>query len=727
MLPREYGSFRADVHAIRAVAVALVVLYHVDFGWFRGGFVGVDAFFVVSGYLITTQLARELQSQGRIDLPRFWARRVRRLAPSALAVLVTVGIAAAVLYPKEDWPKVGGQFAASVAYVENWALAASRTDYLAAGTPSTPFEHFWSLSVEEQFYIGWPVLLLVVWKYVPRKSALRWVVGAVTGASVVSSIWLTVSDPAAAYFWPHTRAWEFGVGALLALLGPNPGRRFSVPARLRFGTALFGWMGLIGAGVALSARVPYPGIAAAIPVTATTLIIAAGAEDGVIGVMLRWSPVRWLGAISYPLYLWHWPVALLLPRLVELPPPVRIVATVVFALILAQLTHVLIEKRVRSGLLSRYRPATVLAGAAGLMVVLLIVPTAGWAALQSQERRDRDVVSMLRGDGCFGAAAAWNRSCRLSGDPRQPFTPATLTAAYDIDPTWDKCQAQTTAARSCVVGVRGGTRVALIGDSHAHQWSSVLIQIARARGWELHLYVKGGCDFSRVRWSDVSDTTQRRCAIWNDDVDRSLEAEAPYTLVFTAARADLRGRPVGADHDRAAQRGYRASWDPVITRGATVLAIRDTPAAGTGVQRCLDVNPGAVSRCRLSTGRAFAAKDYLAVAAQRIRGAQVLDLTSSFCRAGWCPAVVGNVLVYRDSQHITRTYANTLTRPLQRTITAALARASPATKRTVTAEITRASDLARSSRRAVRCRREAQRRRRVAPDGPGVWRRVCLT
>ncbi|WP_368857939.1 SGNH hydrolase domain-containing protein, partial [Streptomyces rochei] len=115
-------------------------------------------------------------------------------------------------------------------------------------------------------------------------------------------------------------------------------------------------------------------------------------------------------------------------------------------------------------------------------------------------------------------------------------------------------------------------------DSHAHQWSSVLIQIARARGWELHLYVKGGCDFSRVRWSDVSDTNQRRCAIWNDDVDRSLEAEAPYTLVFTAARADLRGRPVGADHDRAAQRGYRASWDPVITRGATVLAIRDTPA-----------------------------------------------------------------------------------------------------------------------------------------------------
>ena len=223
----------------------------------------------------------------------------------------------------------------------------------------------------------------------------------------------------------------------------------------------------------------------------------------------------------------------------------------------------------------------------------------------------------------------------------------------------------------------------------------------------------------------MSDADQRRCATWNDDVDRSLKAEAPYALVFTAARADLRGNPVGVDPNRAAQRGYRASWGPLMARGATILALRDSPAAGTGVQHCLDVNGDAVSRCRLSTARAFAATDYLTVAAQRIRGARVLDMTASFCRTGWCPAVIGNVLVYRDSQHITRTYANTLTRPLQRAINAALVPA--AAHGTAAAEITRADGHARSSRRAVRCRREAQRRRHGPPDDRGAWRPACPT
>lgn len=727
MRSSEHGSFRVDVHAVRAVAVVLVVVYHLGVGWFPGGFVGVDAFFVVSGFLITRQLSRELECRGRVSVLAFWARRVRRLAPSALIVLAVTGAAALALYPKEDWPKLGAQFAGSVGSVENWVLAASRTDYLAAGTPSTPFEHFWSLGVEEQFYIVWPILLLLIWRFAPRRPPLMWAVGAATGASLVGSVLLTALEPAAAYFWPYTRAWEFGAGALLALLGPQAGAFLPLASQTRAGAALLGWASLIAAGVLLSPGLPYPGILAAIPVVATALIIAAGAQTGVLGSVLRWRLVRWLGSISYPLYLWHWPVALLLPRAVELPSPVRIVATAALALILAQLTHVLVEDRVRFGPLSRRRPATVLAGAAGAMAVLLLVPTTGWVALQGQERQDREVAVTLSGDGCFGAAAAWNRSCRLNGDPRKPFTPATMTAAYDIDSTWDDCEAQTTAARSCVVGVRGGTRVALIGDSHAHQWSSTLTRIARQRGWELHLYVKGGCDFSHVRWSDVSDADQRRCAIWNDDVDRSLEAEAPYALVFTAARADLRGRPVGVDPNRAAQRGYRASWGPLIARGATILALRDTPAAGTGVQHCLDVNGDAVSRCQLSTTRAFAAKDYLTLAAQRIRGARVLDMTESFCRAGFCPAVIGNVLVYRDSQHITRTYANTLTRPLQRAINATLAPAPAATHGTVAAEVTRAGGHGRSSRRAVRCRREAQRRRRVPPDDRGAWRHACPT
>jgi hypothetical protein len=328
-----------------------------------------------------------------------------------------------------------------------------------------------------------------------------------------------------------------------------------------------------------------------------------------------------------------------------------------------------------TGRLARLRPRVTLAAVAGAMVIVLAAPTAGWAALESQQTSDARLAASLKADSsCFGAAAITSgSSCDIGGDPARGITPSTVTAAYDIDPTWDQCETADTDARSCVVGVKGGERVALIGDSHAHQWSSALEELADARGWELHLYVKGGCEFSHVAWNGVDRAEQGRCDDWNAQVDRSLAAEAPYTLVLTSSRADLRGDPRGDDPTAAALAGYRASWQPLIDRGATVLALRDTPAAGSGVQGCVDAHPDDLTRCAITTGDAFAATDRLAESAAHTPGAHVLDLTGAFCRSGSCPAVIGNVLVYRDSQHLTRTYADTLAPPLGRAIDAALA------------------------------------------------------
>ncbi|PZE68860.1 acyltransferase family protein [Curtobacterium sp. MCBD17_021] len=664
----QHGPFRTDVHAIRAVAVVLVLVYHLDVGWLRGGFVGVDAFFVVSGFLITGQLVRELHGTGRIDLPGFWARRARRLVPAGLLVLAVTAVASVLLFPREDWPTLGTQLAASAVSVENWALAASSTDYLAAGDPSTPFEHFWSLGVEEQFYLLWPMLLLLAWEAgrrgVVRMRAVAAVVVVVVVVSLVCSVVLTATDPAPAYFWPHTRAWEFGVGALLALV-PAP----TAAARPRIGTgaAAVGWVGLVACGLLLTPSVPYPGIAAALPVVATALVIAGRNEDRTLTRLTTLPPVRWLGRVSYPLYLWHWPVALLLPRAVDLPTPARVAATVLLAGVLAHLTTVLVERPVTTGRLARLRPRVTFTVVAAGTALVLLAPTAGWAALTGQLREDSALAAELSTDGdrCWGAAAiAPGSGCAVSGLPGRGTTPSTMTAAYDVDPTWDDCEADATVVRSCVVGVPGGTRVALVGDSHAHQWSSALIALAEERGWELHLVVKGGCEFSHVDWSDVSDADRSRCGTWNRAVDRSLAAEAPFDLVFTSSRADLRGEPVGSDPARSALEGYRASWQPLIDRGATVVAIRDTPAAGSGVQRCVDEHPDDVGSCSIDTERAFAAEDRLVDAARATRGAVVADLTSSFCTAGSCPAVIGNVLVYRDSHHLTRTYVTTLTAAL---------------------------------------------------------------
>jgi len=679
-MPPQHTPFRTDVHAVRAVAVVLVLGYHLDLGWLRGGFVGVDAFFVVSGFLITGRLVRQLRDTGRIDLPAFWARRARRLAPVALLVLAATATAAVLLTPREDWPTLGTQLAASALAVENWALAASSTDYLAAGDPSTPFEHFWSLGVEEQFYLLWPLLLLAVWWAARRRRgmtrgvrerAVLVTVLVVIAASLTCSVVLTATDPAPAYFWPHTRAWEFGVGALLALapvvLPGSP--------RIRAALAATGWLGLVACGLLLTPAVPYPGTAAVLPVAATALVIAGRTETGVLGRATGLPPVRWLGRVSYPLYLWHWPVALLLPRVLDLPTPARVVVTVALAAALAHLTTVLVERPVTVGRLAHLRPRVTLAVVSAATALVLVVPAVGWGALTAQLQADRALAAELRTDGdrCWGAAAiAPGSGCAVAGDPQRGTTPSTMTAAYDVDSTWDDCQAEATDARSCVVGVRGGTRVALIGDSHAHQWSSALITLAQQRGWELHLMVKGGCEFSHVRWSDVSAADERRCSAWNRAVDRSLAATAPYSLVFTSSRADLRGAPVGTDPARVALDGYRASWQPLIDRGARIVAIPDTPAAGSGVQHCVDTHPGDPGACRISTDRAFAAGDRLVAAARATPGAVVAEMTPSFCADGTCPAVIGNVLVYRDSQHLTRTYVSTLVGALGRRTDAAL-------------------------------------------------------
>jgi peptidoglycan/LPS O-acetylase OafA/YrhL len=683
-MPSQHTPFRTDVHAIRAVAVVLVLVYHLDLDWFRGGFVGVDAFFVVSGYLISGQLLRQLRDTGRIDLPAFWARRARRLVPAALLVLVATATAAVLLSPREDWPTLGAQLAASALAVENWALAASSTDYLAAGDPSTPFEHFWSLGVEEQFTLLWPLLLLVAWRVARARAggtrahdsraagsrAVLVTLALVVAASLTCSVVLTATDPAPAYFWPHTRAWEFGVGALLAL-APDALRRL----RLRVALATTGWLGLLACAFLLTPAVAYPGIAAVLPVAATALVIGGRTETGVLGRATRLPVVRWLGRVSYPLYLWHWPVALLLPRALDLPAPARVVATVLLSAVLAQLTTVLVERPVTTGRLARLRPRVTLAVVAAATALVLVVPAVGWGALTVQLRQDRALAAELSTDGdpCWASAAiAPGSGCPVAGDPAHGTTPSTTTAAYDVDPTWDDCQAEATDARSCIVGVRGGTRVALIGDSHAHQWSSALIALAEQRGWELHLMVKGGCEFSHVRWRAVSAADDRRCGAWNRAVDRSLAASAPYTLVFTSSRSDLRGAPVGTDPARSARDGYRASWQPLIDRGTTVVAIRDTPAVGSGVQHCVDEHPDAPRSCRIDTGRAFAAGDRLVDAARATPGAVVVDMTPSFCTDDACPAVIGNVLVYRDSQHLTRTYVSTLVVPLGRRTDAAL-------------------------------------------------------
>ncbi|NLT56937.1 MAG: acyltransferase [Actinomycetales bacterium] len=353
------GGLLLEVQALRAVAVALVLAFHL---WPRitpGGYIGVDVFFVISGFLITGLIVRDLRA-GRFSLKRFYVKRIRRLLPAASLVLFVVAVTTLLTVPHTRWVEIARQVVASAWYIQNWELASVDVNYMSPAGPPSPVQHFWSLSVEEQFYLVWPVLLLAS-SVVAAKlrirlaSVLVLVMGVGVTLGFTYGVFETLTNTSHAYFSSFTRAWEFAAGGLLALLPRVRGRERTRAAASWAGLALIA----VGA-MLLTSRTPFPGHAALLPVCGALLFIAAGTVD------VRWSPralIRWrvsqtLGDLSYSVYLWHWPLIIFWPyvvgsRLTLWGKLVILVAT----LVLAWLSKVLVEDRYRVHSGSHPRPA----------------------------------------------------------------------------------------------------------------------------------------------------------------------------------------------------------------------------------------------------------------------------------------------------------------------------------------------------------------------------------
>ena len=306
------SGFRPDVEGLRAVAVGLVVLYHAGLSRLSGGFVGVDVFFVISGFLITSLLIRELERTGRISLSRFYARRAKRLLPAAATVLLVTTALTALVLPEIRWRDTGGDIVSAALYVVNWRLAGRSVDYLAEGTAPSPVQHFWSLAVEEQYYLVWPLLLILVTWWARRRgrsmgASLSIGLALVAIPSLLWSVYQTSYQPASAFFLTTTRMWELAIGGGVAIAATRLAR-MPRPAAL-----LLGWIGLAAvavAGVIFSTSTPWPGYAAALPTLGAAAVIAAGFAAGGAGpvMLLGTRPFLWVGALSYSLYLWHWPL-----------------------------------------------------------------------------------------------------------------------------------------------------------------------------------------------------------------------------------------------------------------------------------------------------------------------------------------------------------------------------------------------------------------------------------
>ncbi|MFI9012004.1 acyltransferase family protein [Actinosynnema sp. NPDC053489] len=660
---------RADIQGLRALAVGLVVCYHLRPGWLPGGFVGVDVFFAISGYLIIGTLVGEVRRTGTVRLLDFYARRVRRLLPAATVVLLAVSAAVFAVLPTSRWPDVLRGVVFSAVNAQNWLLAVLSDDYGHATVGASPVQHFWSLAVEEQFYLVIPLVLLASAALAARRGggAVRHAVvavGAITVASFAFSVWYTPVDPGAAYFVTPTRVWELGVGGLAA----------TVAHRVRPGAAarrLLGWGGLVAVLVSafgFTTDMAFPGWIAVLPAVGTAAVLLTA--DGSLARVLGPRPVTYVGDISYSLYLWHWPVIVFLLEVTgdRALGPHQVVVAAALSFVLAALSKRYVEDPFRRRKPERRR-TTYRVGAA-MVAVSVAVAAGGWASAES-------ALAALRGRSVIDA----DHPGALALDPDRPrpvpsgvaLAPAPAVAAQD-GPLGDlpgncniyKMEAEPT---SCMYGDPLAPKTAVVvGDSHAAQFSSALAEFARHEGagrWRVKVVVRNGCPFTSVPPSDrgtpltvCSDENLRKL-----DLIRDLHPD----LVVTAAmspesyRADLNW--TWESPDRAVE-GYRTMLSALSGADIPVVVIRGLPRPGEPVVPCLERHPDRPADCDTSRSRAAGtATDPLADAATGLPGVRLVDLTDWICRVDTCPAVVGNVVVYRDN-HLTDTYVRSMTEPL---------------------------------------------------------------
>ena len=660
-------GLRADIQGLRAVAVLVVLLFHFWPKRLTGGYVGVDVFFVISGFLISSHLLRTPPTSARL-LAAFWARRVRRLLPAASLVLLVSFVASLLWMPSTLLASIARETAASAVSLENWVLANAATDYLAADNDPSPLQHYWSLSVEEQFYVAWPVLIAILW-FVGRRRPMAWVgagLVAVTAASLAASVLLTRADPAAAYFVTHTRVWELGLGSLLAF-AVHQGWRVDA----RWARVLLAWAGLAmiaWASWRYSGSTPFPGTAALLPTVGAAAVIAAAADGvrGGPGPLLGSRPARLLGDLSYSVYLWHWPVVVIAPVALGRDLTwVEKLAAVAGVLVLAWLTKQLVEDPVRRARsLTRSTPRSL--GLALVSVAVLaggsfvVIHQAETAQAQEEQAVAREIADA--GD-CVGAAATREAGCAsIAGD--ELITSPAVAAADRSDLYEDGCWSNRpyTKKKVCTYGRQGGdTRVALIGNSHAGHWQPALAPIAQERGWQLDTYLVSQCYTVDIPLDFGSAALTENCRSWNAWATGRI-IRGKYDLVVMSNRTfqQVVGVSSSAKYDVTKQ-AYAATMKRFTDAGIPVLVLRDTPGSRKPVPDCVAANLHDVEACSLPLKRSLEG-DPLDAAAQDDTTGLVsrLDLTERICPDGRCHFVIGGLITYFDHGHLTKTFARTL-------------------------------------------------------------------
>lgn len=686
-------SFRADIEGLRGIAVLLVLLFHASIPGFNGGFVGVDIFFVISGYLITGMLFREYETTGKISLRNFYARRVRRLLPASALVLVVTLIASIIFLPPISLPSVAIDISAAALYVSNIVFAFRATDYFAAGSAPSPILHFWSLGVEEQFYLFWPAIFLLV-AYGARKLRVRIGIAiAVIGVlSFAFATYLVTRAGPWAFFSLPTRAWELALGGILAAFGAKLSK---MPHWLAI---CLGWLGLsavIYSGLVIKATAPFPAWPALAPTVGAAFLIAGGSR------VSKFSPVaflgtalpQFLGRISYSLYLWHWPLLVIPLAWKGLPLTIyERIGLALLAIPFAYATQRWVEDPLRHGRFIGTLPRKNLL-TAGAMALVIAAASLGtdYIVTNSAHYNAKPLTAAQKSaelEALLKPLAETNKSSNsrpdtLASPVPTNLEPGLIEAKGDRPITYtDRCHTQMNLSPSTMPCIYGDTTstitIALFGDSHALSWFPAMNILAKKNGWRLLSLTMSACSPSDIPgWNSSNNSVMKNCTLWRADALKRIVAAKPLVVLVSGTRGfetvNAQNKVLVGDAKNAAwSAGMQRSIDQLKLASQHIIYIGDAPISTVDPPVCLSAHPKNALDCTTPLAKAIDNNWLAQETAMTIKeGIAFIDPGLWICPTSPCPVVLGNLLIYMDGGHLTATFAAALASRLRKAISIA--------------------------------------------------------